>query len=181
MSRNKGIRLAKGKYIAFCDADDVWNKKKLKIQLNFMEKLKLNFSHTSYKIIDQQEEILGQFDIIHKLDYKTLIKSCDIATSSVIIKKNIIKTKKLFSNLKTKEDYFLWLKIIKKEKYLYGIKDYLLMWRSVKGSLSDSIFQKLTDAFKLYNTHEKYNTLISIYFVIRLSFYALTKKIKIYK
>ena len=180
LSRNRGIQYVKGKYIAFCDADDIWHKDKLKIQINFMEKKKLNFSHTSYKIIDSKKNILGRFAINHKLNYKSLLKSCDIATSSVVIKKDILKTKKYFSNSKTKEDYFLWLKIVKKEKYLYGIQNFLLMWRSTKGSLSDSILQKLMDAFKLYNNYEKYNSLFSIYLVIRLSFYALIKKLKIF-
>ena len=180
LSRNRGIQNVKGKYIAFCDADDLWHKDKLKTQINFMENRKLNFSHTSYKIINYQEKILGKFNVLYKLDYKSLLKSCDIATSSVIIKKNILGAKKHFSNSKTKEDYFLWLKIAKKEKYLYGIQNYLLMWRSTKGSLSDSILQKLIDAFKLYNNYEKYNFLFSIYLVIRLSFFALIKKLKIY-
>ena len=146
-----------------------------------MEKKKLNFSHTSYKIIDNKEMTLGNFRIIYKLDYKSLLKSCDIATSSVVIRRNIFKSKKYFSNSKTKEDYFLWLRIVKKEKYLYGLHDYLLMWRSTKGSLSDSILQKLIDAFKLYNNFEKYSSLFSIYLVIRLSFFALIKKLKIYR
>ena len=124
---------------------------------------------------------LGNFRIIYKLDYKSLLKSCDIATSSVVIRRNIFKSKKYFSNSKTKEDYFLWLRIVKKEKYLYGLHDYLLMWRSTKGSLSDSILQKLIDAFKLYNNFEKYSSLFSIYLVIRLSFFALIKKLKIYR
>ena len=52
-SRNKGILKAKGNYIAFCDADDVWKKNKLLNQLNFMKENNLNFSHTSYSIIDK--------------------------------------------------------------------------------------------------------------------------------
>ena len=181
LSRNKGIHFAKGQYIAFCDADDLWHKEKLHIQIAFMKKKKINFSHTSYKIINYFGKTLGYFKIAKKLNYQDLLKSCDIATSSVMINRNIIKKNLLFSNFTTKEDYSLWLKIVKKENNLYGINNNLLFWRSVKNSLSDSFLQKLLDAFKVYRFNEKYNTIISIYFVIRLSLFALIKKLYMYR
>ena len=181
LSRNKGIHFAKGQYIAFCDADDLWHKEKLHIQITFMKKKKINFSHTSYKIINYFGKTLGYFKIAKKLNYQDLLKSCDIATSSVMINRNIIKKNLLFSNFTTKEDYSLWLKIVKKENNLYGINNNLLFWRSVKNSLSDSFLQKLLDAFKVYRFNEKYNTIISIYFVIRLSLFALIKKLYMYR
>ena len=180
LSRNKGIRLAKGQYIAFCDADDLWHKKKLKEQIIFMKKKKINFCHTSYKIINNFGNIIGYFKIAKKLNYKDLLKSCDIATSSVVINKSILKNIS-FSNFTTKEDYALWLKIAKKENELYGINNNLLLWRSVKNSLSDSFFQKLFDAFRIYRSSEKYSIITSIYFVIRLSLFALIKKLDMYR
>ena len=181
LSRNKGIHFAKGQYIAFCDADDLWHKKKLEVQISFMMKKKINFCHTSYKIINNFGNTLGYFKIAKKLNYKDLLKSCDIATSSVVINKNILKKENYFSNFTTKEDYALWLKIAKKENKLYGIKNDLLFWRSLHNSLSDSFFQKLFDAYKVYRFSEKYNTITSIYFVIRLSLFALIKKIDMYR
>ena len=52
LSRNIGIKYAKGKLIAFCDADDTWHKNKLSEQIKFMTKNNLKFSHTSYNIIN---------------------------------------------------------------------------------------------------------------------------------
>jgi teichuronic acid biosynthesis glycosyltransferase TuaG len=181
LSRNKAIHFSKGQYIAFCDADDLWHKKKLEVQIPFMMKKKINFCHTSYKIINNFGNTLGYFKIAKKLNYKDLLKSCDIATSSVVINKNILKKGIFFSNFTTKEDYALWLKIAKKENKLYGIKNDLLFWRSLHNSLSDSFFQKLFDAYKVYRFSEKYNTITSIYFVIRLSLFALIKKIDMYR
>ena len=88
LSRNKGILRAKGKYIAFCDADDIWKKNKLKFQLDFMEKNKLDFSHSSYDIIDPKNIKIGEFKIKSKMSYKNLMKSCDIGLSTVVMKKN---------------------------------------------------------------------------------------------
>ena len=181
LSRNKGINYAKSKYIAFCDADDLWHKNKLKTQIYYMKKQKINFCHTSYKIINYYGKIIGNFCVADKLNYNSLLKSCDIATSSVVVARSILKGKNYFSNFKTKEDYSLWLKIIKKEKELYGININLVFWRSIKNSLSSLFFQKLIDAFKIYKISENYNTIKSIYLVIRLTLFALSKKIDMYR
>ena len=180
LSRNKGIRYAKGKYIAFCDADDLWHKNKLKVQIDYMQKHKLNFCHSSYRIINFYGKIIGSFCVVDKLNYSSLLKSCDIATSSVMISKNILQGNNLFSNFKTKEDYSLWLKIVKKEKELRGININLIFWRSLKDSLSSSFFQKLVDAYKIYRINENFNVITSIYLMIRLALFALLKKINMY-
>ena len=51
LSRNKGIKHAKGEYIAFIDADDFWNKYKLEKQIKFMKQNNCDFTHTSYKLL----------------------------------------------------------------------------------------------------------------------------------
>ena len=88
--------------------------------------------------------------------------------------------KNKFSNLRTKEDYELWLRLSKKEKLLRGLDGNLSSWRVTENSLSSSLVQKLLDAFRLYYYYEKYNILISSFYVIRLTSFALLKKIKIY-
>ena len=116
LSRNKGLYVSKGEYIAFCDADDLWNRDKLKIQIKFMENNKLNFSHTSYHVIDKDGKKIGSFKIKKKINYQELLKSCDIGLSTVIIKKKIIKNNNFFCQLKTKEDYTHGLISLKKKK-----------------------------------------------------------------
>ena len=113
VSRNIGLSKSRGKFIAFIDSDDLWNKKKLEIQLNFMIENKLKISHTNYKIINENDKIIGKFNCPKKLTYSKLLNSCDIGTSTVMIDRSLIKLCK-FPKLNTKEDYVVWLRLAKK-------------------------------------------------------------------
>ena len=179
LSRNKGIKKSKGQFIAFCDADDIWYPKKLETQITFMQKNNLSFCHSSYDIIDENKKKISKFIIKKKINYNDLLKSCDIGLSTVMCKRNLLNDKS-FSNTKTKEDYFLWLNLILKTKFFFGIKKRLVSWRKLDNSLSSSMLQRIYDAFIMYNMYTKKNFIINAYYTLRLSIYALIKKIKIY-
>ena len=178
-SRNKAISLARGEYIAFLDCDDYWEINKIEIQLNFMLTHGYDFSHTTYQVINYDEKIVRTIRAQETLKYKKLLKSCDIGLSSVILKRELLSDMK-FPELKTKEDFVLWLNLAKKSVNLVGLDKPLMFWRQTPNSLSGSISQKLKDAFKVYHLYEKKNFFYSIFCVIRLSTYALFKKINSY-
>ncbi len=173
MSRNKAIKISKGKYIAFLDADDLWHHEKLKKQLSYMKKKEIKISHTSYYIIDKQNKKIG-FREAKKINYNRLVSSCDIGLSSVIIKKSLLKNES-FSKLKTKEDYVLWLKLAKKKFEFYPIKTPLLYWRKLNNSLSSSLIQKLIDGYSVYRIYLKQSILKSFLSLFILSINFLRK------
>ena len=84
-----------------------------------------------------------------------------------------------FPNIKTKEDYVVWLKMIKKLNKITCFNKYLTFWRNTPNSLSSSLIQKLKDGFTLYYKYEKQNFFKSIFLIFQLSFNALKKKITI--
>ena len=175
ISRNKGIQKAKGKYIAFIDSDDLWEKNKLKTQIMFMEKNNLKITHTSYILINKKNKIIGYREAKKILTHKKLLFSCDIGLSTVVIKKSLMKKYK-FPSIKTKEDFVLWLKISKNVE-IVGINKNLAKWRKLNNSLSSNIFQKLHDGFKVYNYYMKFNYIKSLIYLILLSINFLRKKV----
>ena len=178
-SRNKAIALAQGEFIAFLDCDDYWENNKTEVQLNFMLTHDYHFSHTTYQVLNYNGKIVSTIRARETLKYKKLLKSCDIGLSSVILKRKLLSDMK-FPELKTKEDFVLWLGLAKKSVNLIGLDKPLMFWRQTPNSLSSSILQKLKDAFKVYHLYEKKNFFYSIFCVIRLSTYALFKKINSY-
>ena len=167
-SRNIAIKYAKGKYIAFIDADDIWKKNKLKYQLNQMIKINSDISFTSYNIIDENDRFRGKRVVPKKISYNSLSKRCEIGLSSVLVKTNILKENK-FPNLKTQEDFGLWLKLIRKGYIFQPINKVLMSWRRAENSLSSNIIQKILDAFKLFYKYENKNFISSLYSVVILS------------
>jgi len=173
-SRNIGINNSIGSYLAFIDGDDLWKNDKLIKQISFMEENNYLISHTSYEIINAAGKKLSHRKA-ENLNYKKLLKSCDIGLSSVILKKELLKDNLRFANLKTKEDFVLWLKISENGNTIYGLEDNLLFWRKTKNSLSSSTIRKLIDGFLVYYKYLGFNFIKSLYYLLILSINYLRK------
>ena len=95
------------------DADDYWEKNKLKDQIKFMEKNSASFVHCSYFIVNEFNKIIGFRTAPKLIEYKALINSCDIGLSTVILEKNCQKSK--FSKFENKRRLCNVVKVIPKK------------------------------------------------------------------
>lgn len=114
-SRNKGIEISRGKYITFLDSDDLWSIDKLYVQINLMEKLKIPITHTDYGYINPKGlKSKKIFKTSNKpVGYKQLLKRTEISCLTIIYNKEIVGTH-FFPEIRRKQDYVVWLNILKK-------------------------------------------------------------------
>ncbi len=176
-SRNLGIDRSSGKYLAFLDADDNWIPEKLDEQISFMKKNNFQASHTSYLIVNEKKKIIGNRTARSICSLEELLKSCDIGLSTVILeRKLLIENNIKFPNLITKEDFVVWLQILRKGIFFHAIDKNLTMWTKLNLSLSSSTIQKLKDGFRVYNYFMGFNFLKSLYYLFILSFNFIRKK-----
>ena len=163
--RNVGINHSKGKFIAFIDGDDLWDKNKLELQIDYMKNKNYQITHTAYHIIDEDDKVTG-LRKSKNLDYNNLINSCDVGLSTVILNKELLNIDISFPNFKTKEDYFLWLKL-SKENYIFNyIDEPSRIGEKQKFTLKLNN-SKIADSFRVYYHYEK-NFIITIYRILIL-------------
>jgi teichuronic acid biosynthesis glycosyltransferase TuaG len=173
-SRNIGISHSNGNIITFIDSDDTWHPQKLKKQLNFLNENNYNFIFCGYKKILKKKSIKVKINSKY-LEYKDLLKSCEIGLSTVMIRKKIINNK-LFTNLKTQEDLAAWLKITKKHKAFF-LNKMLVNWYDTENSLSSKFIQKICDAFKVFYFYQKFSLIKSFYYLIIISTNSIKRKL----
>ncbi|MDW8849263.1 glycosyltransferase [Flavobacterium sp. MMLR14_040] len=136
INRNFGLKKAKGKYIAFCDDDDVWFPNKLERQI---EGYKI-FQHNSNVLIYSEVLLFGgvaKEEISNRKVVKNindLIKKNQIALSSTFISNSELLEFDEDPNLVTSEDYALWLKLISNGYLPLFIKDPLVRYRMSSNS-----------------------------------------------
>ena len=114
-SRNIGLKNATGDFIAFLDGDDVWDEKKIEKQLDFMVKANVDFSYTSYQIINEEGKPLNKVvSGPKKINHSQLMRSNYIGCLTAMYKRSIFPNLQIPDDIFKRNDYALWLKLSEK-------------------------------------------------------------------
>lgn len=174
IARNTGIKAAKGKYIAFLDSDDLWLPDKLENQVDFMEENNIDFSFHAYWMQNEGEKEKKIVKTRKKVSYNDLLKTCDIGCLTAMY--NQEKLGKIYMpDIPKRQDYGLWLAILKKTQYAYSFEEPLAIYRLRKHSISRNKFKTMYFIWKVYRDVENLTFLQSIYYSINYIYYGIRR------
>jgi glycosyltransferase involved in cell wall biosynthesis len=166
IARNKAIDLAKGTFIAFLDSDDLWLPKKLEFQLDFMLKNNYSLSYTSYEIINEEGELTNKIiSCKDKLNYNRMLYSNEIGCLTAMYNKDVLG-KIFMPEIRKRQDYGLWLKILKSEKYAFGFATVLAQYRDRSKSISNNKVEMLKWNWNLYKNVENLSYFRATYYTL---------------
>lgn len=166
VARTTAMNLAVGSYMAFLDSDDVWFPEKLECQIKWMNDNGYSFSCTAYEQIDEDDNLLNKtIKTVKKTDYNRLLLDCPVGNSSVIY--DVEKMGKFeVPNIRKRNDDALWLQMLKKEKYIWGMPDVLMKYRIRQNSISSNKLKVIKYHWILYREIEHLSVLRSAFHIL---------------
>lgn len=155
-ARNAGMRAAKGEYLAFLDADDLWLPEKLEKQVKFMAETGAAFSFTGYEFADASGKPNGKkVSVPSTITYRQALRNTTIWTSTVMFDMGELAVEDVEMPDVASEDTATWWKVLKKIRRAYGLDKTLSLYRRSGKTLSSNKFVAIKRIWHLYRSCEK--------------------------
>lgn len=150
-ARNKGLQEARGRYIAYLDADDLWEPEKLEKELRFMDEKDAAFAFTGYEFADELGMGTGKIvRVPETLCYEQALSNTTIFTSTVMFDTVRIKKELLEMPAVKSEDTALWFQVLRSGYTAYGLDENLVRYRRTGRTLSSNKVEALRRIWNLY-------------------------------
>lgn len=180
-ARNAALDKATGKYIAYLDADDLWFPSKLEKQIQFLNANNLHFTFSYYDSIDEEGNNLNRrVESPNPLIYKQLF-FCNYVGNLTAIYDADYFGKIMLETSQKRQDWRLWLTILKQIKTAEVVPESLAFYRIRKDSISSSKFKLIKHNFGVYREFHRYNFMSSVLLMMRFLFIQLIIKPKYIK
>lgn len=176
MARNYSIEHARGRFIAFLDSDDLWLPEKLEKQLDFMRENDATLAYTAYQKFSSQ----GNRGVVHvprKVAYRQLLRSCAIGCLTAMYDTEKTGGKRYMSAIRKRQDYALWLSILKSSDYAWGLDEVLAKYRSDRGMTANK-FTVFKYQWAVYRDLENVGLMRSCWYFLNYAVQGYLKHLK---
>lgn len=168
-TRNRAIASANGRYIAFLDADDLWDNDFLSSMLGFMETRKADFAFSSYRIVDENGKEIAKPFLISEKNYniKDLLLYNRVGLLTAIY--DCEKLGKMYFDISLKslrDDYALWLDILGKTESGWGNPSILASYRVRAGAMTSNKKKVIQAHYTMLRKHTGLNPISALIFTM---------------
>ncbi len=178
VTRNRGLELSVGAYVAFLDSDDVWHPDKLAAQIQMAEREQAGLVYTSYAIVDADGQPCKQpYTVPERITFTDLLKENVIGCSTVLLSAAVAETYRFVTGF-FHEDYCLWLDILRDGHTAVGCTDILTDWRLIMNSRSFNKKKASRNRWRIYRQHLRFSVCKSLRYFSSYAWRGIAKYIK---
>ena len=177
-ARNTGIKAAKGRFLCYLDADDLWHRDKLKKQYEFM-KDKYAFSFTAYEFADENGRGRGKIvSVPQSITYRQALVNTVISTVTVMLDREKISDDVIMMPLNAaREDTASWWMILKNGYTAYGLNEVLSYYRRHSGSDSSNKLKAVMGTWRMYRQNEGLSVIQTLNCFTKYIFRAIKRRL----
>jgi len=165
-ARNKCIERAKGRFIAFCDADDMWFPEKIEKQVTFMKKKNCPLCYSSYILCDCDGNENGIFNAPDQITLDMIKRDNKIGCLTAVYDAETLGGKQYMPVIRKRQDWALFMSILKQCGVAYGITEPLACYRQSKKSVSHNKLSLIKYNARVYQKILGYSKLKSYLYLI---------------
>ncbi len=176
-ARNHAVGMARGRFLAFLDADDLWDPGKLEAQLGFMTSHGYAFSYADYRVIDERGSLRGHVRTPDRQDYPDMLKDTVVGCLTVMIDRKRAG-EVVFPPYRIDEDRATWLSVLSRGLTARRIPVELASYRIVRGSSTRNKIRSAAAVWKVLRDHEQLGVGASVWYFMNYAYNGTARAIR---